>query len=405
MPYSGVSDESLPSNVIVMPTEKRAQWVEVFNSCIKAGDDEGMAIAKATSIVNKIEPEEENETEETPDKEKPSSESKDEKKVTKELEENLFATIFRRIKEALGIGPVQGDSVRTMIFVKEGDRYRFFTVYTNCFKDSHKEIITDAAHREYVDWATRTGKYPELHLWHSGSKSKWGQIDWLEYISGFVCASGLIDSGKEYIAEALKEQDLSVSHGFVGIWTKGDIIALYRTFEISPLPLGQAANNYVDFNIRREKEMPFTATKKEWLKNVAKLDDATVDEWEKSVDKLSANVKALGIEYKEETESDIVLQFKSMTDIVGSMVEAIAGMKTQIETTVAAVEAIRVKQVDINTELDKRVADAFVAEISKMPKGFSATSSKENVVDTKATKPDVAWFGDIIKDAVKGAQE
>jgi hypothetical protein len=455
MPYSGADDNSLPKNVKKLPKKMRSQWVNVFESALGAGDDEGTAMTKANGVVKKkkglveswdLEVRQFSRTQSgympmgmTPDKgcanchwfASPDScvlvygdvsptgncnlwqdtpdYGEDITGMATDSDDSFFSNIVRRVKDALRIGPVQSDAeepIDPIIFYKDGDsgRYRFFTIYTNCFKDAHKEIITDAAHREYVDWATRTGLYPELHLWHAGNKSKWGQVDWLEYNSGFVCASGLVDEDKEYIAEALKGQDISVSQGFVGIWTKGDIISLYRTFEISPLPLGHAANNYVDFNIREEKEMPFSTTKKEWLKSVAKLDDATINDWEKSVDRLSLNVKALGIEYKEEGETDIVLQFKSLTDVVNSVVESMTALKTQIDANTTAVAELATKQTSINDELDKRVADVFVAEVSKLPVGFVATSEKGNVVNVKDTRADVTWFGEVLKDAVKGAQ-
>lgn len=53
MPYSSASDPGLPKNVKALPTNKRKQWVHVFNSSISAGDDESTAFAKANGTVKK----------------------------------------------------------------------------------------------------------------------------------------------------------------------------------------------------------------------------------------------------------------------------------------------------------------------------------------------------------------
>lgn len=59
MPFTGADDPDLPSNVQGLPTDRRAQWVEVFNSvfvrCTRIGGDEsvceGDAIRQANGVV------------------------------------------------------------------------------------------------------------------------------------------------------------------------------------------------------------------------------------------------------------------------------------------------------------------------------------------------------------------
>src|SRR4029077_7445917 len=70
----------------------------------------------------------------------------------------------------------------------DGAPLRFIMTVSNNFKDREAEIITEEAHKEYVDWATKTGNYPELWLWHLGAKSKWGMTDWLDVCDGFLVA-------------------------------------------------------------------------------------------------------------------------------------------------------------------------------------------------------------------------
>lgn len=326
--------------------------------------------------------------------------------VTEAQEETLIQKIVKRVKDLLTPnGPVQSEDeveepVKPIVFIKESDdRYRFFTLFTNCFKDAHREIISDAAHREYVEWVNTSKLYPELHLWHAGSKSKWGQVDWVDYTDGFVAASGLVDQGKEYIVEGLKELEISVSHGFIGIATKDDVIVRYRTFEVSPLPLGNAANKWVDFNFRKDREMPFSEQRKKWLKEIAKVDDSVIADWEHATDKLSANLKSLGIEYKEEGETDIVSTFSKHTEALNSLAETVTGLKQTIETELPVIKA---KQADLDKDFDTKVADAFTAQVAKMPNGFKASESKDNVVEgnKQADNKDMSWFGNVISDII-----
>jgi hypothetical protein len=280
-------------------------------------------------------------------------------------------------------GPVQSDVIIPMVFFKSDDRMRFFATVTNCFKDSHKEILTASAHREYVEWATKTENYPELHLWHAGSKSRWGQVDWMEYLEGFVVASGLIDQDKEYIAEQLEKQVIGVSHGFIGIKTVQDgVVHKYRSYEISALPLESAANVWTNFNMK-EVTMPFSEQKKSWLKDVAKVDDSTIATWEKDVEELSGKLKSMGLEYKEGGEES------APSLEVAALVKAV----NDLSTLVAGQQAIIT---DLQKSVDQRISEAFVAEIAKLPTGFQATAETTNIVDEKDAKPDLSWFGELI---------
>lgn len=203
--------------------------------------------------------------------------------------------LLRRHPQAPPASPVQARAF-TLTRQKDG-RTRFYTVWSNNFKDREGEIFTAAAHKEFVDWATKKSDYPELWLWHTKG-SRFGQVDWLDNTGdGFVHASGLIDSGKEAIAEQVAKEDSGVSHGFWGL-QKGNIIHWYRSYELSVLPIDRAAVPTTSFNIlRKGKEMAFTAEKRKYFQDLGIPED-DIKAWEGQTDGLAEALKAAGLESK-----------------------------------------------------------------------------------------------------------
>lgn len=273
----------------------------------------------------------------------------------------------------------------TLNFYKDGERVRFVAIYSNCFKDRQGEVITSVAHKDFVQWVDDTKNYPDLWLWHSGPSSKWGKADFIDYVDGFAIASGLVDVGKEYIAEELAKQSIGVSHGFKALVDKETIIR-YRTFEISPLPAESSANSITAFS-SKELSMPFTEKKKTWLKDVAKLTDEAIAEWENNLTKLGDQLKGLGIEWKEAEVDDVTSQIATLTKAVTDVTAVV----------VPLVEVVK----KLNTDMDTKVAAVFQAEIAKLPQGFKASESKDNVVDAKQNDNNMAWFGEVISKGVK----
>jgi hypothetical protein len=443
MPYSGASDPSLPNNVQKLPENKKKQWVHVFNDSLSKGDAESEALTKANGVIkNKgllwdwwdVDSRQFS----MPDANYKPLGMTNEKgcaacnwfvpgdscvcvmgdisptglcdlfinkpvyapepipvTIVKE-NPNLFAQVKEHVKNFFtNFGePPKNDSAASpnppvqsgfKLFKSSDGSLRFFTVFTNNFKDKTGEIITEEAHKEYVNWATQTGLYPDLWLWHSGVKSKWGKADWVDYCDGFVAASGVIDSDKYELAETLSKEDLSVSHGFLALVdnAKG-LIKQYRTFEISPLPGFAAANDYTSFTIGESCEMPFSDTKKAWLKEKAGLSDEVISDWESSLQALGTNLKSVGLEFKSIDDSDdhvkdlvgqVVTVSKAVTDLTG----VITGMKEEIS--------------NLSKSMDDKVAEKFKAEIANLPQGFVPSQSDKNVEEKeKSTDKDYSWF-------------
>lgn len=449
MPYSGPDDKDLPSNVKKLSKKKRQQWVSTFNSTYTEKDESSaFAIANAAVKTKgwigdvwevetrqismddaEYKPLGATDTDGcaacnwfvSPDAcvlvfgdisptgickmvmQRPKYEPEPMPVVIVKQNESLLARVKSwlrgdvpfsleelpaskddiKIDSAAPHGPVQGD--RMLFYKTEDGTYRFFTAFTNSYEDKHGETLTALSHKDYVEWVNESGLYPDLRIWHCGSDSRIGKVDCIDFIDGFVTASGTIDKSKEYIADTLQSQEIATSHGFVGLITKSGEVLRYRTFEISVLPSWAAANLGTNFSIKGigEKEMPFSEAKKVWLKEVAKVDDATIVAWEKSVEELGSKFKELGLEYKEGNETDVVSEIQNVNKAIGDLAGVVKAQQVTIE--------------QLSKSQDDKIAEVFKAEVAKLPQGFRASEADTTVVSKEKASEDVSWFESIVK--------
>lgn len=472
MVYSGANDKKLPAHVQKLGDAGKKKWVNSFNASLGNGNSESKAIKIANGLVQK-------EALVLGDKGLvPSLWDVDERQVSKNVSEynpfgatggkgcatcqffispdsclvvagdisptgmsKYYTPVEEYVMEPMPVVIVEAEKedssdgiltrftkfVKSLVnpaaapvlpfrIEKSSDGYRVYTIFTNNFQDNHDQIISEAAHKEYVAWVDQTKLYPEFHLWHAGPESRFGQADFVDYVDGFMVASGPVDKDKEYIAEALKEQEdkLAVSHGFYGFMKKGGTVYdLYRPFEISPLPLGTEANKWTSFNlVNKETLMPFSDAKKAWLKEVAKVDDATLTSFESSIANLGKSLKAQGVEFKEDavtgmpaaettaasTGVDTSVSAEGNSLLIGAVAEltrAVAGISQlvakQQETFSTDIAALKTAQ---NKSNDQVVEEALTAKVAGGG-GFRASQAASTV--QAATKEDdvaadTSWF-------------
>ena len=202
-----------------------------------------------------------------------------------------------------------------MVWKEEGS-YRWLAVYSNKWRDSDNppEILAEVAHKEFVaavdkgDWP-----YPEAWLWHIDG-TRFGVANFVAYDdSGFALASGVVDKGKEDVAEVLSKMDnLATSHGMPVKEIQRDgadpsIITRYRTVEISPLPFEAAANkNGTGFQILQAKEvdeMALPTKKRPFLEET--LGKEGVAALEQMLQGKAKELEEQGVEFKEEAETEV----------------------------------------------------------------------------------------------------
>ncbi len=193
---------------------------------------------------------------------------------------------------------------------KEADgSYGWAAVYTNNFRDEDDppEIISRQSHRRFDELLSKGElDMPELWLWHR-PEWRFGQATWHAYDeTGFAVAGGLVDKGAEWLAEALSEQELAVSHGMPRASLKRDpqdetVILEHITREISPLPAWAAANKLTGFEIlaiHKEEIMAIPQDKREALEEMG-LEAAQLDALEAANAQRAEGAKEAGIESKE----------------------------------------------------------------------------------------------------------
>lgn len=277
-----------------------------------------------------------------------------------------------------------------LLVVKQSDgRLRWFARYSNAWEDRDKEIVTEASHREYIDWVYANKAFPELWLWHTKG-TRFGEADWLDFSSGFAHASGLVDKGKEHVAyrlaELLKAKDLGVSHGFVAS-QNGKYIERYRTFEITVLPIQRAAVWTTDFNlvgllVDKENSMAFTEERRKYLVDV--LGEDAVKSLEEGTDTMAKQLKELGVEYKEAAPLDTVSS--SHVEALKALAGEVGDLKTAVTTIVASLKSTNDKVALLSKGDDEKMEDAFAAKVAKALQNGGVVRPTESTENTLSKK-------------------
>jgi len=231
---------------------------------------------------------------------------------------------------------------------KEGDRFRWVSIYTNKFRDEDypPEILASAAHEQFVkEVEAGDHPYPELWHWHTPG-TRWGVSDLLHFDkdTGFMVASGWVDSGHEKEAETIMKMDepIKTSHGMPEESIKRDdkdntVITNYASREISDLPARYAANQLTGFSILKEvDEKMIPEEKKEYFRLVGMTDEA-ISALE--VDMGDKAKEAEGLEFK---EADVVEE-PTETPVVEEPgeEEAVPAYATREEVAEAIVETVQ----------------------------------------------------------------
>lgn len=323
----------------------------------------------------------------------------------------LTRILGRTKKEAPAAVPV-GETPAAGLFRTYKDAngdYRWFAIYSNCFKDVDGETFSYEAHKAYVDYVDATKDFPELWLFHvPGTKA--GKADLVDLTDdGFMVASGTYDTGKMGLAEALAEQGpWQVSHGFDYVKERGLVNGVYqpgyKTFEISPLPVGKAANPLTGFVPNQEEIMSLTPWKKDALSKLG----IDVEGIEKGLAAASQKAKEAGheitfkelaeaIETKEAPATETKDADASAAAAPGSLTlnwdadgfavqikEVMASAVAPVTTAIEAIQAKQKEQDEIIAQLQKSDDEKIAATLSPRARpggGFVASESKDTEAD------------------------
>lgn len=230
---------------------------------------------------------------------------------------SLWKSMFNNV-----INLLRKDDKPNFTVFKEVDSedYRWFGWVTNKWEDRDSDILTDAAHIEFMSFLDSHPELaPELWIWHTKGTARTHKADWWDYANGFVMYSGKLTPSEAmpYIDGKLKHQRVGMSHGFYVLKRYGKLITQYRTFEVSELPIEVAANVYTAFDVQGEnKQKMFTNRKRSFLiqrlgSELTTQLEADTESAEKMLLEQGINYKELNMAYEAELENEFANRIKA----------------------------------------------------------------------------------------------
>ena len=339
----------------------------------------------ASEIVEEVAPEVVQE-EETPEKETEESEDEEKSYSPKEALGILIKSLLPKVK------PSEKYASSFVITKDKNGDDRWIGKVTNRWSDREGDILTNASHKEFVGFLDKNPYMaPSFLPWHNIKSAFTFPTDSWEYKNGHMVYSGKLTTEEaQSLKEVSKNTRLGMSHGFFALkreMLNKKNITKYRTFEVSVLPLHNAANPYTELEvIAKEANME----RKEFL-----TDLLTPDQYKKFAQELEENENLLdnsGVKTKEvaDPQEDAVIEqiakALGMDELSESFKGFVEEMKVGREERKAMGIVIKAmaEKLDISEEAqEEQLAKMIEAPAGKYPWQNRATNSKENLVDEK----------------------
>jgi hypothetical protein len=308
-------------------------------------------------------------------------------------QKGIVDTVVDYVKDKLE-KPSPQESNRLMLVKNIEGEWVWFAKYSNKFRDNDNppEIIAEQSHLGFVD-KVNSGltPYPELWLWHIPGTT-WGKATWVGYdTNGFALAAGVVNPEFYDLAEQLHgREDILLSHGMPTKTISRDeedssIIVQHETREISVLPFWAAANKLTGFVVLKEntdmseiKDKGIAPEDRNKLIDDLGLTPEVVDRMEASNIKDASVASAVGLEFKEESEEEII-ENQELESEQAEEVEAVEAEteeiveETQDDEPVTPVSALNLD--DVTSAIDKMIG-AIEALNTKVDERFEGVQSE-----------------------------
>lgn len=286
-------------------------------------------------------------------------------------------------------------------------RMRWTGIVSGNFKDRDREVFPSDVHQEFIDHLDKGGRMPELWLWHTPG-SRFGQADFADFDNGFVIMSGLVDAGKEAIAEKVASlPDQGMSHGFRFKYREPRVIGFYRTHEVSVLPREHASFPWAKIEIQA-KECAMKPEKQAYLEQVLGKDAAA--KLIADAVTLQKSLQAQGVDWKDfdpnppapaPTADELFKafretdEFKALAAIPGKLeamgkaqADAVGGLQATVKALQDQNAALVAENTAIKEQMGKSQDELVAAAIAKARGATGAPASKSN--DNKVTPGEAA---------------
>ncbi len=296
---------------------------------------------------------------------------------------------------------------------KEGNTW-FIGLFSNKFKDRQNEILSEAAHQEYVKWVIESGVRPQVTLFHMprAVPGFWYQVmksyekgmintstlnnllkdfykeyaiteaEKVFYVNGFVGVAGRVYPDRLAWVNniAAKAEDIGMSHGFIPAERDGNIYTKYRSFEFSVLPKSWAANVWTKANLVEVAEMPLEQEVAEFLNEIQ---EGTAEQVEQQTGEMEQELEAKGVEFK---ATDLITQVVEQMKF-DEFVQVLGDRLTTLTEKLNAMEA-RLKEMERSE--DEKIASRYQPNWQQFL--TPASKSESNVDEEKKEQPEIFDF-------------
>ena len=198
---------------------------------------------------------------------------------------------------------ISGKDMPLQIFKDAKGNWRWLGVFSNNYKDHSEEIITEAAHKEFIEFLDANPEQAPLFTpWHTLEAARKHRSDFWDYVDGFMVIGGKLEEDEaQALFKAAEKTVLGMSHGFFPQSfdpQDKNAITKYRSFEVSDLPLSNAANPWTGISIlQKEDSMGFKKAKREYL--VGLIGEDAVKGLEDNLKQGKGVLQLLGVPSKE----------------------------------------------------------------------------------------------------------
>lgn len=319
---------------------------------------------------------------------------------------------IRAAAKKFGIGMTMDKERNAVVIEKDakGD-WRWVGWATNKWIDFDGDIIAESAHKEYLEWLDKNRDMAPVHLmWHTPGTARENPVDFWMYEDGFVILSGLLTEKEAEVAlKARTMTDMGMSIGALVLERdKQDprVILKYRMYEVSDLPLENAANPWTDLDtivkevdmdkktyfeelMGKERAVEYLA--RTGLKKEA-LDEAQIESKEKDPQTAApaAKVEAEAHVKEEANPSPAQVDMKAVVEAVikETGMEELSAKFAEIIEAAEKVPMLEELVKDLSRSADEQLADRLTPPASRFAwmQKAKASASDQNLLDEKTEK-------------------
>jgi hypothetical protein len=288
-----------------------------------------------------------------------------------------------------GIGMSMKKDRNAIVIEKDASgSWRWIGWVSNNFEDTDHDIISKEAHEEYVAFLDANPlMVPAFINWHTPETMRKSLPDFWAYENGFLIMSGqLTEKEAECLLKASSNNDLGMSHGTLVLsrdLKDPRVITKYRMYEVSDLPLENAANPFTALEtLSKEADMD----KKAYLAQF--IGEAKADELIKQTADAQKELTAAGVVSKEtspveppkaEVDEVMVKEIMARLDIPG-LNEFVAKAQEAIDKVPLLEQALKEMAVSVDDRVAEKISPPATT-LAWSKKEMRPSESDKNVVE------------------------